>query len=70
MATNLALDERLLHKAMKIGLMRTKRETVNAALKEYIDRRMQKNILALEGAFSFRDDWNYKNDRRSRESGR
>jgi len=70
MATNLALDDKLLEEAMKLGAMRTKRETVNAALKEFIDRRKQKKILTLEGKVSFREDWDYKKDRRNRESGR
>jgi Arc/MetJ family transcription regulator len=67
MPTNLALNDRLLLRAMKIGTMRTKRETVNAALKEFIERRQQKKILELEGAISFRDDWDYKKDRSDRE---
>ena len=67
MATNLALDDRLLRRAMKIGTMRTKRETVTAALKEFIERRQQKRILELEGKISFREDWDYKKDRRDRE---
>jgi Arc/MetJ family transcription regulator len=70
MPTNLALDDNLLRKAMRVGSLRTKRETVTTALKEFIDRRTQKNILDLEGTISFRDDWNYKKDRKDRESGR
>jgi Arc/MetJ family transcription regulator len=67
MATNLALNDRLLRRAMKIGTMRTKRETVNTALKEFIERRQQKRILELEGKISFREDWDYKKDRSDRE---
>jgi Arc/MetJ family transcription regulator len=67
MATNLALDDRLLRRAMKIGTMRTKRETVTAALREFIERRQQKRILELEGKISFREDWDYKKDRSDRE---
>lgn len=67
MATNLALDDRLLQKALKIGLMRTKRETVNKALIEFIERRQQKRILDLEGKISFRKEWDYKKDRVDRE---
>jgi Arc/MetJ family transcription regulator len=70
MPTNLALDDNLLRKAMRVGSLRTKRETVTTALKEFIDRRMQKKILDLEGTISFRDDWDYKKDRKERESGR
>ncbi len=67
MATNLALNDRLLRRAMKIGTMRTKRETVNTALKEFIERRQQKRILELEGKILFREDWDYKKDRNDRE---
>lgn len=63
MATNLALDTKLLEKAMKIGKIRTKRETVNQALREFIERREQKKMLTLEGSIEFRNDWDYKKDR-------
>jgi Arc/MetJ family transcription regulator len=68
MATNLALDDNLLNQAMKIGHARTKRETVMIALKEFIERRRQKRILDLEGQIAFRTNWDYKKDRRDRES--
>ena len=70
MATNLALDDSLLNQAMNIGHVRTKRETVTIALKEFIERRRQKKILDLQGKITFRKDWNYKKDRRDRESDR
>jgi Arc/MetJ family transcription regulator len=68
MATNLALDDRLLNQAMKIGCVKTKRETVNVALKEFIERRRQKRIVDIQGKIDFRSDWDYKKDRRDRES--
>jgi Arc/MetJ family transcription regulator len=70
MATNLALDDNLLNQAMKIGHVRTKRETVTIALKEFIERRRQKKILDLEGKIAFRADWDYKKERGGRESSR
>lgn len=39
METNLALDEKLLDEALKLGGHSTERETVNEALLEYIQRR-------------------------------
>ena len=51
-----------------IGRLRTKRETVTLALKEFIQRRKQNRILDLAGKISFRDDWDYKKDRGDRES--
>ena len=35
MPTNLAIDDRLIDEAKKLGRHRTKKETVNAALDEY-----------------------------------
>jgi len=70
MPTNLALDDKLLRAAMRIGRMRTKRETVNEALKEFVERRQQKRILDLAGTITFREDWDYKKDRRDREPAR
>lgn len=70
MATNLAIDDKLLNKAKRIGGFRTKKETVTTALEELIERRKQKRILKAIGTFRFRDDWNYKAERRGRESGR
>ena len=49
MATNLQIDPELLEQALKIGGHRTKRETVNEALAEYIQRREQLKILDLFG---------------------
>ena len=68
MATNLALNDNLLNQAMKIGNVRTKRETVNSALKEFIERRRQKKIIDIQGKIEFRKDWDYKKDRSQRAS--
>lgn len=70
MATNLAIDDRLLQKAVQAGGLRTKKETVTKALEEFIQRRQQRKILRASGTFEFREDWNYKADRQGRESRR
>lgn len=70
MATNLAIDDRLLKKAVQVARLRTKKETVTKALEEFIQRRQQRNILRAFGTFEFRKDWDYKTDRRGRESRR
>ena len=49
MATNLALDNDLLTLAVKVGGYKTKKETVNAALKEFIERHKQTEIIELFG---------------------
>jgi Arc/MetJ family transcription regulator len=66
MPTNLALDERLLEEARKVGGHKTKKNTVNEALREYILRRKQKNILSLFGKVEFDTDYDYKQGRRAR----
>jgi len=63
MATNLALDDRLLEKALKIGGLKTKKDTVNAALKEFVERRKQKEIIALFGSMPNDEDYDYKKAR-------
>jgi Arc/MetJ family transcription regulator len=66
MPTNLAIDDRLLQDAQKIGRHRTKRETVTAALKEYIERRKQQEILSLFGKIDYQRDYDYKRERKAK----
>lgn len=66
MPTNLAIDDRLLAEAQKLGQHRTKRETVNAALDEYIRRRKQQQILSLFGKIDYRPDYDYKHERKAK----
>jgi len=62
--TNLAIDDKLLNEALRIGRHRTKRETVNEALQEYIQRRKRRRFAKLFGTIDFRPDWDYKKARR------
>jgi Arc/MetJ family transcription regulator len=64
--TNLAIDEKLLEKAVRIGGQRTKRATVNEALKEYIERRQRLRVLKAFGTFDFDPTYDYKAARRKR----
>lgn len=64
MPTNLAIDDDLLNEALRVGGRRTKRETVNEALAEYIHRRRRKGLVKLFGTVDFRPDWDYKKARR------
>ena len=67
MATNLAIDDRLLEKARRVGKLRTKKETVTKALEEFIERRRQRRNLKALGTFRVRENWDYKQDRLDRE---
>jgi Arc/MetJ family transcription regulator len=60
MPTNLAIDDRLLASAQKIGGLKTKKETVNQALREFIQHRKQQDILELFGTIEYDPDYDYK----------
>jgi Arc/MetJ family transcription regulator len=64
MATNLALDDKLIDEARRIGGHATKKEAVTAALDEYIRRRKQMEILAHFGTVDFDPHYDYKSVRR------
>ena len=63
MPTNLAIYDRLIEEARKLGRHRTKKDTVTAALDEYIQRRKQQDILALFGTIDYDPSYNYKRER-------
>jgi hypothetical protein len=63
MATNLALDNKLIEEAQAIGHHKTKKAVVTEALKEYIQRRKQLAILELFGSIDYTDDYDYKTQR-------
>lgn len=67
MPTNLALDDRLIEEAKKLGRHRTKKAAVTAALDEYIQRRKQLEFLSLFGTVDFDESYNYKRERRSKQ---
>jgi Arc/MetJ family transcription regulator len=64
MPTNLAIDDNLLVKALKVSGLKTKKDTVNQALKEFVLKREQKKILDFFGAVDYYDDYDPKADRR------
>lgn len=64
MPTNLAIDDALLGEAQKVGGHRTKKDTVNEALREYIQRRRQAKVVELFGKLDFDSSYDYKKQRR------
>ena len=65
MATNLAIDNQLLKEALLVSGLKTKKDTVNIALKEFVNRRKQKEILELFGKLDPDQDYDYKKGRES-----
>ena len=64
MATNLAIDDRLIEQAVKLSGHKTKKAAVTEALREYIHRRKQARILKLFGKIDIDSKYDYKRDRR------
>ncbi len=64
MATNLAIDDRLLEEALEVGGHRTKRATVTEALTEYIQKRRQSKLLDLFGKIDIDPEYDHKKQRR------
>lgn len=63
MATNLAIDDKLINEAVSVGGHKTKKEAVTIALEEYILRHKQQKILNLFGKIDYRSDYHYKKHR-------
>jgi len=59
-ATNLAINDALLEKALELGGFRSKKDTVNAALEEFIRRRKVEDIISLFGRIEMEADYDYK----------
>ena len=66
MATNLALDDKLVEEAKRIGRHRSKREAVNQALAEYVARHKRSRVLELFGTLEWDADYDYKASRKQR----
>ncbi len=64
MATNLAIDDRLIEQAVKLSGHKTKKAAVTEALREYIHRRKQARILKLFGKIDIDPKYDYKRARR------
>ena len=63
MATNLSIDNDLLNHALQIGKLKTKKDTVNLALKEFISRRETADIINLFGTIAYDSEYDYKKAR-------
>jgi Arc/MetJ family transcription regulator len=63
MTTNLSIDTQLLGDAVKIGGLKTEKDTVDLALEEFIQRRKAADILTLFGTIEYDADYDYKEAR-------
>ncbi|MCL2293763.1 MAG: type II toxin-antitoxin system VapB family antitoxin [Spirochaetes bacterium] len=63
MPTNLAINDELLASALSVSGLKTKKETVNLALEEFIQKRRRKEAIELFGKIDFSKEWNPKKAR-------
>ena len=66
MATNLNLDDDLIALAVRLGKHPSKRDAVNAALREYVAHLKRLQAIDAFGDFEFDDDYDYKKARAAR----
>ena len=64
MATNLDIDQTLLQEAVIVGRHRSKKAAVTEALKEYIARHKQQQIVKLFGTVDYSEDYDYRKHRK------
>jgi hypothetical protein len=63
MATNLAIDPKLLERAVQVSGAKSKTAAVTQALAEFIARREQARLLELFDSLAWDPDYDYKRER-------
>ncbi len=61
MRTNIVLDDQLVDEAFKYAEhIKTKKDLIETALKEFVRNKKMKNLKDLKGKIQFADNYNYK----------
>ncbi|HXB98168.1 MAG TPA: type II toxin-antitoxin system VapB family antitoxin [bacterium] len=60
MPTNLAIDDKLIVEAQRLGAHKTKKDAVTEALTQYIRQRKQQQVLGLFGTLDWDKGYDYK----------
>ena len=66
MRTNIVIDDGVMQAAMKVSRLKTKKEVVETALREFVRNNSRMNLLDLHGQIRFADDYDYKAMREGR----
>ncbi len=66
MVAHVMIDEQLIQDALAIGEHTTKKAVVIEALKEYIQKRKQQEILKLFNTIEYDEDFDYKVQRQQK----
>ena len=63
MRTNIVIDDALIEEAFAVSNLKTKRELVDQALREFVVRHKRKNLMDLYGSDGMDPDYDYKRAR-------
>jgi Arc/MetJ family transcription regulator len=60
MRTNIVIDDALVEEAFAVSNIRTKRELVDRALREFVARQKRRNLMDLYGSDGLDPEYDYK----------
>ena len=60
MRTNIDIDNSLLEEAFSVSRVRTKKDLIHEALREYIKLKRRKDLSELAGSIEFYEGYDYK----------
>ena len=60
MRTNIVIDDKLMQEAFQYTHLKTKKEIINLALKEFVENAKRLSLLDIKGKISFDDTYEYK----------
>ena len=63
MRTNVNLDDQLIEEALKLSGLKTKKEVIDQALREFVNKRNRHDLRELHGKILFDETYNYKASR-------
>jgi Arc/MetJ family transcription regulator len=63
MRTNIVLDDELVEEARALSHIKTKRELIDTALREFIANRKRLDLREVRGIKDLREDYDYKSSR-------
>jgi Bacterial antitoxin of type II TA system, VapB len=61
MRTNIVLDDKLVARAMRLAGVKTKREVVHSALREFVRNRSRPDVREIFGIGGIDPDYDHKN---------
>ena len=66
MRTNIAIEDKLMEQAFKHTTVKTKKELVHVALREFVRNHGRLNLADLKGKITFRAGYDHKKMRRGK----